>query len=163
MKEDAVYVATKSWFIQSGYKALAGQPPNGCDNIPTIEIKEPSNQGKGSKGSYKPDLVFANERFLILVECKPSHSDADLQKLVEIQTHAKRKQLLYNELVQRRIFSRVDLESCFSTFEDFEKKLRFCLSHAGTPVVSENIGVLVFKSLSQPGTIIMPSNSAFSF
>ena len=46
MREDEIYVATKNWFQKKGFIALAGQPPNGCDNIPVIEIKNPDQRAK---------------------------------------------------------------------------------------------------------------------
>lgn len=163
MKEDAVYVATKRWFFTRGYQALAGQPPNGCDNIPAIEIKTSINSKKGSQGSYKPDLVFANEKFLVIVECKPSHSHADLLKLLDIYADIERKRLLYNELTQRHIFDRVNLFSSYSSFELFENKLRFCLSHAGDPCPSEVVGALVFKSFDDIGLFIQPTSESLLF
>ena len=85
MREDEVYVRTKFWFTNNGFSPLAGQPPSGCDHLPTIEIKSAANIIKGSKDSFKPDLIFANSSFLILVECKPLDDREDELKLLEVQ------------------------------------------------------------------------------
>lgn len=40
MSEDEIYVYTKEWLIDKGYKILGGQPPNGSDDFPVVEIKK---------------------------------------------------------------------------------------------------------------------------
>lgn len=148
MREDEIYVITKKWFKQKGFIAIAGQPPNGCDNIPTIEIKDILNHNKGSKGAYKPDLVFANEDNIIIVECKPLHDDDDEKKLLGILENNSRISLLYEELTQRNIFKRRKIEKFYSNLTSFEKKIKLCLAHAGEYKLMEKINTLCINSKS---------------
>ena len=87
MDEDIVYILSKKWFLEKNFIILGGQPPNGSDNIPVIEIKDSFVKEKGSKGSYKPDLVCANSKFIILIECKPVYSFSDKEKLLSIENN----------------------------------------------------------------------------
>jgi len=158
MREDEVYVGTKIWFKKIGFIPLAGQPPNGCDNIPTIEIKEIKNLEKGSKGSFKPDLVFGNPSYLVLVECKPLDDKLDELKLLEVLSNKDRQRLLYDEIVQRGIFKRKKLDEHFSSFEIFTSKLRVCLSHGGEPRLMEKVMTLKLDSMNGNGTLTPPTN-----
>jgi hypothetical protein len=161
MREDEVYVGTKIWFKAKGFAPLAGQPPNGCDNIPTIEIKEINNRDKGSKGSFKPDLVFGNPDYLVLVECKPLDDKQDEIKLLEVLTNKDRQRLLYEEIVQRGIFKRRKLEEHFSSFEKFSSKLRACLSHGGETRLMEKVMTVSLVSMSGQGTLTQPNNENY--
>ena len=161
MKEDEVYVGTKAWFNAKGFLALAGQPPNGCDNIPTIEIKDASNLDKGSKGSFKPDLLFGNSKYLIIVECKPLDDKKDEIKLLEVLTNNHRKKLLFEEISQRGIFQRRKLEKYFTDFQQFSSKLKACLSHGGKPRLMEKIMTLSLSSISGLGDLTQPLNNDY--
>jgi|LakMenE18May11ns_1017448.scaffolds.fasta_scaffold9929295_3 hypothetical protein len=162
MKEDEIYIATKNWFKKKNFFSLAGQPPNGCDSIPSIEIKDFYNFDKGSKGSYKPDLVFANKNYLILVECKPLDNINDEIKLNEIDSSENRKKLLYKEILNRRLFERKNLEESFLDFDTIKKKLRYCLAHSGKPRRMEKVFSLVVSSLHGEGNIIQPTNLSYN-
>jgi len=162
MREDEVYVGTKVWFKNIGFIPLAGQPPNGCDNIPTIEIKEINNREKGSKGSFKPDLVFGNSNYLVLVECKPLDDRLDEIKLLEVLSNKDRQRLLYDEIVQRGIFKRKKLEEHFPDFDTFSSKLRVCLSHGGEPRLMEKVMTLKLDSMNGEGTLTPPTNQDYS-
>lgn len=162
MREDEVYVGTKIWFKKNGFTPLAGQPPNGCDNIPTIEIKDIKNLDKGSKGAFKPDLVFGNPSYLVLVECKPLDDKLDEIKLLEVLSNKNRQRLLYDEIVQRGIFNRRRLNEYFSNFEKFSSKLRVCLSHGGEPRLMEKVMTLKLDSMNGDGRLISSSNPNYS-
>jgi len=162
MREDEIYVGTKIWFSNNGFKPLAGQPPNGCDNIPTIEIKEINNRNKGSKGSFKPDLVFGNSSYIILVECKPLDDKKDELKLLEVLSNKDRQQLLYEEIVQRGIFKRRKLEEYFSSFDKFSSKLRACLSHGGQARTMEKVMTVSLSSISGEGVLTLPVDKNYS-
>jgi hypothetical protein len=102
MNETEVYIATKTALKQMGLKLIGGQPPNGTDSFPVIEIADPSISSKGSKGSFKPDLIAfcPNRQKVIIIECKPKFSLSDVKKL--LQTAIKnRLELLAQELRQR--------------------------------------------------------------
>lgn len=161
MREDEIYLATKIWFQENGFVVLAGQPPNGCDNIPTIEIKDISNKAKGSKGAFKPDLVFASFNYLILVECKPRDDVDDENKLLEVNDNISRQKLLFEEIKQRGIFKRRNLEPYFPDFNVTRKKLRYCLSHNGQARVMQNIMTLSIKSIKGEGVITNAIDNKF--
>ena len=162
MREDEVYVGTKVWFRNNSFVPLAGQPPNGCDNIPTIEIKEVNNRAKGSKGSFKPDLVFGNSNYIVIVECKPLDDKQDELKLLEVLLSKDRQQLLYDEIVQRGIFKRKKLVEHFQNFESFSKKLRVCLSHGGEPRLMEKVMTLSLSSIKGDGLLTPPTIQDYS-
>ena len=129
MTEARVYIAARDWFKERGMEAMAGQPPNGCDTIQVVEIKDGINTGKGSKGSYKPDLLVGNSSYLVVVECKPGFSRSDELKLESVMDSLVRRQLLYRELNQRRIFEKRGLMDCYSDFKAFNQRLIFCLAN----------------------------------
>ena len=71
LTEEEVYNGTKKILIKNNYTLLGGQPPRGVDHLPVIEIKSGLNREKGSKDSFKPDLVAYRDGILIIIECKP--------------------------------------------------------------------------------------------
>jgi hypothetical protein len=155
MREDAVYLAAKRWFQNRGFVVLAGQPPGGCDNIPVIEIKDDLAKEKGSRRSFKPDLIVANDSFFLVIECKPLDSKADELKLMEVDSSPARRRALYREVTQRGIFERRGLMNSYRSFEDFDSKVRYCLAHSGELRVMDRVLVLLVSSdnegsLSQP-------------
>jgi hypothetical protein len=162
MKEDEIYVGTKIWFKNHGFIPLAGQPPNGCDNIPTIEIKSGNNQEKGSRGSFKPDLVFANNSFFIIVECKPFDDKGDELKLIEVINSQERKKLLFDEINQRGILKRKKLEMYYENLNIFASKLRICLAHSGQPRIMSKAMTLSIKSMSGDGVLTHAEDANFS-
>ena len=105
MSEDEIYVYTKEWLIDKGYEILGGQPPNGSDDFPVVEIKKERNQDKGSKGSFKPDLIAKNSQEILVVECKPKYDRDDEQKLNQVLANKKRQQLFIEELLQRKLIT----------------------------------------------------------
>ncbi len=100
MSEDEIYVYTKEWLKDKGYIILGGQPPNGSDDFPVVEIKKEKDQDKGSKGSFKPDLVAKNSQEILVIECKPKYDKEDEEKLKQVLIYKKRQQLLIEELSQ---------------------------------------------------------------
>lgn len=97
-----MYIATKTVLKQIGLKLIGGQPPNGTDSLPVIEIADPSILSKGSKGSFKPDLIAfcPTRQKIVIVECKPEFSLSDVEKLL-LASDTKRLALLSQELRQR--------------------------------------------------------------
>ena len=85
MTEEEVYLGCKNYLLKNGYKVIAGQPARGVDHLPVIEIKGDNDGTKGSKFSYKPDLVAFKENFIYIIECKPKFDLGDYLKLKEIK------------------------------------------------------------------------------
>lgn len=133
LREDEVYSLTKKWFLARKAVIVGGQPPNGTDRFPVIEIKSGENLLKGSRGSYKPDLVVKTDTVLVLVECKPEYSPADVNKLLEVMRSPLRRVALYDELVVRGLLP----DSKIRQHSDLSQRLRYCISF-GEPVVTSH-------------------------
>ena len=129
MREDEIYFYTKELLKLKNFKIIAGQPPNGSDNIPSIEIKESNHFDKGSKGSFKPDLVAIDRNNFLIIECKPKYDFNDKKKLESVLFDNKRKKNFYKEILQRKLIHKYDFYSFFDSFNKFNNKLRFCLSN----------------------------------
>lgn len=116
MEEDEIYIATKIFLAKKGWSMLAGQPPNGCNHLPVVEIKLPGRQGIGSRGAYKPDLIAAKQNVFLLIECKPAYNQGDADKLNTILESTDRIDALFAELTQRHIFERHKIAVSRSVF-----------------------------------------------
>jgi hypothetical protein len=144
MNETEIYMATKTVLKQMGLKLIGGQPPNGTDSFPVVEIADPSIFSKGSKGSFKPDLIaFCSKRQkLVIVECKPEFSSNDVEKLRQA-AEKNRLGVLSQELRQR----------------GFEKKYGLIIGPGG---VSRNQVILCVSFKGQLRTIQEVSQIAFN-
>lgn len=131
MKEDEVYFHTKSVLEQNGFVILGGQPPRGTDIYPVVEIKDANNDARGSRGSFKPDLVVASESTILIVECKPSFSIKDVEKLREIRASRERRQALAEEINQRGLLERHGLRTCFVAIGDIANSFCFAVAYCG--------------------------------
>jgi hypothetical protein len=100
-----LYMALKKFLASLGWVTLAGQPPSGSDHIPVVEIKDPALSDKGSRGSYKPDLVALRSDELFVFEVKPGFSSKDYKKLVSIADSKPRQEALTAELVSRGLLN----------------------------------------------------------
>ena len=162
MNEEEVYIGTKNWFKKNGFIPIAGQPPNGSDSIPKIEIKNSFYKEKGSKGSFTPDLLCISKSYFFIIECKPQHSEKDKEKLLEIINSFSRRKVLYEDLLERKIFQKRNLIDNFLTLDQFNKKIRYVLSHNGEHKLMNNIITLTIQSRTGEGTIHQPINKNFS-
>ena len=145
MREDEVYRASKKWFVDQEFQLLAGQPPRGTDRLPVVEIKAPNGKGKGSLGSFKPDLIVANSNVVLIVECKPRYDKGDVEKLLSIRDDLRRLDALVSELRQRRLFERRGLGEFYPSSESIRSSVRYAVSYEGTPEVGDEIYSLVFE------------------
>lgn len=103
LNETQVFILVKSFLLNNGWQVLGGQPPSGTDLLPVIEIRDPAHKGKGSKGSYKPDLVAWKDSKLAIIELKPSFNQPDRAKVNEVLTSPERTKSLWESLIQRNI------------------------------------------------------------
>ncbi len=127
MTEEEVYLGTKNYLIKNNFTILAGQPPRGVDHIPVIEIKENSTD-KGSKFSYKPDLIAYKNFSFIIIECKPSFNIEDYKKLKSIINNNTRLEKLFIELEQYNLFKKINYTN---SFEEFKKNIKISLAYSG--------------------------------
>jgi len=163
MREDEIYIATKKWFKSYHFEIIGGQPPNGSDNIPVIEIKDRFIKEKGSKGAYKPDLIVINENCLVIVECKPTDSKTDEEKLLKVMNSEIRKKLLFDELMKRGMVEKYKDIKYFNSYEAFKDKLRYCLSHNGSVRKMNYVSCLNIENIDGEGKIFEPLSSVGLF
>ena len=159
MNEDQIYISSKIWFKNNNFIILAGQPPNGSDHIPVIEIKESSNIDKGSRGSYKPDLVVQKNNSIIVVECKPRFDKNDQEKLSNIIYSEDRKKELFKELVQRKLINK-DKEQL--NYNNFISNLRYCMSFSGENNKLDKICYLKIFDDNGNAELIQPKETLYS-
>jgi hypothetical protein len=146
MREDSVYYYTKRWFTDAGFRILAGQPPNGTDRFPVIEVKSGTNNERGSRNVFKPDLIAATDLSIVLVECKPRFSQEDVDKLRSIRDDQQRRTALVEELRQRRVLESNDLGSSYREALAIDQALRFAIAFEGSRVDLSDIYSLVLES-----------------
>jgi hypothetical protein len=149
MSEDEIYIYTKEWLIAKGYDILGGQPPNGSDDIPVVEIKKEKNQNKGSKGSFKPDLVAKDSKEILVVECKPKYDKDDEEKLNQVLIKKKRQQLFVEELLQRRLINE----------SEKNLKIKFCLANNSKIAPLQTINNIFISDNSKECLVIRPTNA----
>lgn len=101
--EEQVYLWLKKYVVREGGYLIGGQPPSGTDHLPVLEIRDPQNLEKGSRKSFKPDLVFLLGRVIFIVEIKPRFSAADRKKQLELLLSPERMDMFWLELKLRKI------------------------------------------------------------
>lgn len=135
LNEEEVYNGTKQILKNNSYVLLAGQPPRGVDHLPVIEIKSGMNKEKGSKDSFKPDLVAYKDNILLIIECKPNFNNNDLQKLNKVLNSESRLFEFYNELLERGLLNRINKNI---NFDEFKKMVFGSLAYSSN-LSSNNI------------------------
>jgi hypothetical protein len=103
LNETLVFLSVKQYLISEGWMLIGGQPPSGTDNLPVIEIRDPTFKGKGSKGSYKPDLIAIQGSNLMIIELKPNFSKLDRVKVNQVLNSRPRLESLWEGILQRNI------------------------------------------------------------
>jgi len=103
LNETLVFISVKTHLISSGWNLIGGQPPSGTDYLPVIEIRDPGYAGKGSKGSYKPDLIAWKKDTLMIIELKPTFDKHDRKKVNEVLNSKSRLESLWEAILQRSI------------------------------------------------------------
>lgn len=118
LSEEEVYNGAKRILKKNNYVVLAGQPPRGVDHLPVVEIKSGTNKEKGSKDSFKPDLVAYKDNILLIIECKPTFNNNDLNKLHEVLNSNSRLLAFYNELSERGLLNKIGKNIEFNEFKE---------------------------------------------
>lgn len=145
MREDEIYLLTKQWVATQELHVLGGQPPNGTDRFPVIEIKSDEHSEKGSRTSYKPDLIVATTDHLLIIECKPRFNFDDVTKLNEIAGSPTRLNAFIGELRQRRSLERRDHSLSLLSDRELVIRIRFCVAYSGEHNPVPNMYSLVFS------------------
>lgn len=159
LPEDEVYIGCKELLRVDGWQVLAGQPPNGCDHLPVVEIKAPWRTQKGSLAAYKPDLLAAREGIFLIIECKPRLDTGDVAKLREILAEPGRVESLYSEIRQRRLLERRQLTASFS---EFRNGICGAVAHSGPPMSLPDLWVVIVRSMDGVGQILPPTKRTYS-
>jgi hypothetical protein len=162
VREDEVYFYTKNWMLDSGYLILGGQPPRGTDRFPVIEIRSDAIQEKGSRASFKPDLVVATPNELLVIECKPVFDEQDVIKLDSISRSGVRLKALVDHLRQRRSLERNGHPLAIRSDDYLVEHTKFCIAYSGTHRPIQGLYSLVFKPDGSTATLFrgdLPSSA----
>ncbi len=155
LREDEVYLGTKSLLAKHGWLLIGGQPPSGCNHLPVIEVKDKRMNERGSRGAYKPDLVAYKNGILMLIECKPKRNLRDIRKLREILADDARKRALLNEIDQRKALERVGVEQATSGL-----RIAGAVAHSGKGAAMDDLWTIIIADVSGHGTITEPKGGA---
>ena len=101
--ETQIFIVVRKYLLQNDWLIIGGQPPSGTDYLPVIEIRDPNFKGKGSKGSFKPDLIAWNDSKLFIIELKPLFNNSDREKLNSVLNSSERVNSLWDSLTERNI------------------------------------------------------------
>lgn len=134
LDEERVYLGTKAFFKNNDFIILAGQPPRGSDSFPVIEIKDSNNTDKGSKNSFKPDLVAYKDNCFYIVECKPEYNNDDYLKLKSILESDERLESFFSELNQRNLLRRNNIHT---SIDDFKLNVYGVLSYSSNIIIND--------------------------
>lgn len=99
MTQSEIYYYLKQYLKDRKWNLLAGEPPDGSNDLIRMEIRDESFRGKGSKGSYKIDLVALKQRALLLIENSRMFEFKDVAKLNHIVNE--KPDHLFNALRER--------------------------------------------------------------
>lgn len=151
LSEEEVYIGTKEILKKNNFKILAGQPARGTDHLPVIEIKSGDNFDKGSKDSYKPDLVAFKDNIFFIIECKPKYDLPDSLKLKSILNCEDRLYAFYIELNQRKLFSKIHY---IQNFDVFKKSIKGVLAYSGKHTEDTGLMHIIVSNFMGMGHII---------
>ena len=102
VSETKIYLALKKFLPEKGWILIGGEPPDGTNSMPRIELKDETNISKGSKGSKKIDLLFYKEGYFLLLELKEKYNFSDVKKLNEIRENEKWRNAFMKALEEKR-------------------------------------------------------------
>ena len=142
LTEEEVYNGAKRWLHKNGFFVIAGQPARGVDHLPVIEIKHPTGD-KGSKYSYKPDLVAYKNSIFYIIECKPGYDSDDNTKINDVLSSETRLKSLYTEIEQYQLFNKIGYHPSFSNFKD---SIEGVLAFSGSLGPNSNLHKLIVES-----------------
>lgn len=124
ISESEIYVRMKHFLVRRGWDLLGGDPPDGTDDIPVIEVKPPRNVGKGSLSSKKPDLVAHRCSKIMLLELKSSFSLSDIHKLNELVEEKIWRRRIHGALEEKKVLERSQVNMGKGEFESEETYIK---------------------------------------
>ncbi|MHA1812698.1 MAG: hypothetical protein ACTSYX_04600 [Candidatus Thorarchaeota archaeon] len=131
MDEQEIYVSMKEFLERLGWDVLGGEPPDGTNVIPRIEIKDPYYRGKGSRGSKKIDLISHKAGFLLLTELKSIYDAGDVEKLNRIVADQRWRESLVEALQEKRAFDRLGIDYERESYTHSSRRLVKSVGHLG--------------------------------
>lgn len=150
LSEEQVYLGTKELLKNNNFILIGGQPARGTDHLPVIEIKSGDNFDKGSKYSYKPDLVAFKKDTFYIIECKPQYDIGDSLKLNNIIKSNDRLLAFFNELNQRGLLKKINYTS---SFEIFKNHINIALAYSGDYVCDTTCTHITINNFMGDGCI----------
>jgi hypothetical protein len=102
-EENIVYQKLKDYLQQHSWIILGGEPPGVTNHIPVIEVRDPLNFEKGSKGSKKIVLVAFKLPFFLLLELTASYSSRDIHKLNKLTNYQSAREAFINALLAKEL------------------------------------------------------------
>lgn len=106
LSESEIYVYSKRFLRDRGWKLVGGEPPGGSDGLPRVEAKHPDKDEKGSRGSKKVDILAYKGGKLLLLELKSRFDDGDVVKLDELAGELWWRRALHDACLERNAFQR---------------------------------------------------------
>jgi len=109
LSESEIYVYSKRFLRNCGWKLIGGEPPGGSDGLPRVEAKHPDVDVKGSEGSKKVDIIAYRNGYVLLLELKSTFDRADIEKLDELVGERRWRRSLLRAFEERNAISRAGI------------------------------------------------------
>lgn len=110
LSESEIYVYSKRFLRNCGWKLIGGEPPGGSNALPRVEAKHPEKEVKGSEGSKKVDVIAYRDGNLLLLELKSTFDERDVMKLNELVSERRWRQSLLEACTERNAFDRANVQ-----------------------------------------------------
>jgi len=111
LSESEIYVYSKRFLRERGWKLIGGEPPGGSNGLPRVEVKHPEKVVKGSEGSKKVDIIAYREGYLLLLELKSTFDGDDVEKLDELVGEQRWRRSLLEACIERKAFERANISN----------------------------------------------------
>ena len=124
---EITYIA-KEYLMRKGWAIIAYNPP-GSQGTFTIPNPEKDPNYRGQTGSESPDIIAIknknNTYYILIVECKPYYNEQDVQKMKNLFSSEKRKELFFKIIYKQCLANEIEF--------DLNKKIKIILgkAHAG--------------------------------
>ena len=143
IREDYIHYSIRTYLRAQGWLLIAGQYPDGSDDeLSALNITDPvvardnsPDPRRHSQNKIVPDLICSKDNVILIIEMKPSYSEMDERKLVELLTkrYADMVSSLQDFLSAKGIVLEKSIEEytfvpclAFSASSHFHKRQDFC-------------------------------------
>ena len=147
VSETQIYLVLKKYLPEKGWILIGGEPPDGTNSMPRIELKDDTHLVKGSKGSKKIDLLFFKEGYFLLLELKEMYNFSDVKKLNEIVETEKWRNAFILALKEKRALELKEIRIDEQEYILSNKKLIRAIAYSeGTSNHAEFVTFVIGKS-----------------